>query len=59
MRAKQKPPNADTENAAQFDAIAIFSNLIPICTETGVNGAPVWSKKFLTLMAGPSLVLLL
>ena len=60
MRAKQKPPKADTENAAQFDAIAIFFfNAIAICTETGVNGAAVWSKRFLTLMAGPSLMLLL
>ena len=39
MRAKQKPSKADTENAAQFDAIAIFFNAIAICTETGVNGA--------------------
>ena len=39
MRAKQKPPKADTENAAQFDAIAIFFNAIAIYTQTGVNGA--------------------
>ena len=41
MRAKQNPPKADTENAAQFDVIAIFFffNAIAICTETGVNGA--------------------
>ena len=46
MRNKT-PPKADTENAAQFNAIAIFFNAIAacffnaiaICTETGVDGA--------------------